>query len=281
MNIQWYPGHMAKTRRLISDNLKNVDAVCEIVDARIPLSSQNPDVAQLCGDKPKMIVLNRIDLADSAVTDMWEQYFKNLGYVTLKCNSKSGAGCERFAPLLKQLLEERVRRNLEKGQTGRALRAMIAGIPNVGKSTFINRISKRAAAKAEDRPGVTRTKQWVVAGDNIELLDTPGILWHKFEDKTCALNLAFTGAVKDQIMDLEALASELAALLWNNYPEQMRTRYKLDIDPATIGYEMLEQLGRKRGTLLSGGVVDTERMSKILLDEFRSGTIGKISLERP
>ena len=281
MNIQWYPGHMAKTRRLISDNLKNVDAVCEIVDARIPLSSQNPDVAQLCGDKPKMIVLNRIDLADTSVTDIWEQYFENLGYVTLKCNSKSGAGCERFAPLLKHLLEERVRRNLEKGQTGRALRAMIAGIPNVGKSTFINRISKRVAAKAEDRPGVTRGKQWVVASDNIELLDTPGILWHKFEDKTCALNLAFTGAVKDQIMDLEALAAELATLLWSSYPKHMRTRYKLDIDPATTGYEMLEQMGKKRGTLLSGGVVDTERMSKILLDEFRAGTIGKISLERP
>ena len=288
MNIQWYPGHMTKTRRMIAEQLKNVDAVCEILDARIPISSRNPDVDELTAGKPRLVVLNRVDQADRASTDRWAAYFKNKGYAVLESDAKSGQGTARFAGAVRELLSEKIRAYEEKGQN-RVLRVMILGIPNVGKSTFINRIAGRKTAKTEDRPGVTRSKQWVPIDRNLELLDTPGILWPKFEDQSVGLNLAYTGAVKDDILDTETLGCHLMAYLGDHYPEALSTAYKLPGVPEremeendiAWGYRLLEAAGRKRGFLISGGEVDTERMAKILLDEFRGGKLGRFTLELP
>ena len=288
MNIQWYPGHMTKTRRMIAEQLKNVDAVCEILDARIPISSRNPDVDELTAGKPRLVVLNRVDQADRASTDRWAAYFKNKGYAVLESDAKSGQGTARFAGAVRELLAEKIRAYEEKGQN-RVLRVMILGIPNVGKSTFINKIAGRKTAKTEDRPGVTRSKQWVPIDRNLELLDTPGILWPKFEDQSVGLNLAYTGAVKDDILDTETLGCHLMAYLGDHYPEALSTAYKLPGVPErepeendiAWGYRLLEAAGRKRGFLISGGEVDTERMAKILLDEFRGGKLGRFTLELP
>ena len=288
MNIQWYPGHMTKTRRMIAEQLKNVDAVCEILDARIPISSRNPDVDELTAGKPRLVVLNRVDQADRASTDRWAAYFKNKGYAVLESDAKSGQGAARFAGAVRELLSEKIRAYEEKGQN-RVLRVMILGIPNVGKSTFINKIAGRKTAKTEDRPGVTRSKQWVPIDRNLELLDTPGILWPKFEDQSVGLNLAYTGAVKDDILDTETLGCHLMAYLGDHYPEALSTAYKLPGVPErepeendiAWGYRLLEAAGRKRGFLISGGEVDTERMAKILLDEFRGGKLGRFTLELP
>ena len=288
MNIQWYPGHMTKTRRMIAEQLKNVDAVCEILDARIPISSRNPDVDELTAGKPRLVVLNRVDQADRASTDRWAAYFKNKGYAVLESDAKSGQGTARFAGAVRELLSEKNRAYEEKGQN-RVLRVMILGIPNVGKSTFINKIAGRKTAKTEDRPGVTRSKQWVPIDRNLELLDTPGILWPKFEDQSVGLNLAYTGAVKDDILDTETLGCHLMAYLGDHYPEALSTAYKLPGVPErepeendiAWGYRLLEAAGRKRGFLISGGEVDTERMAKILLDEFRGGKLGRFTLELP
>ena len=288
MNIQWYPGHMTKTRRMIAEQLKNVDAVCEILDARIPISSRNPDVDELTAGKPRLVVLNRVDQADRASTDRWAAYFKNKGYAVLESDAKSGQGTARFAGAVRELLSEKIRAYEEKGQN-RVLRVMILGIPNVGKSTFINKIAGRKTAKTEDRPGVTRSKQWVPIDRNLELLDTPGILWPKFEDQSVGLNLAYTGAVKDDILDTETLGCHLMAYLGDHYPEALSTAYKLpgvperEMEENNIawGYRLLEAAGRKRGFLISGGEVDTERMAKILLDEFRGGKLGRFTLELP
>ena len=288
MNIQWYPGHMTKTRRMIAEQLKNVDAVCEILDARIPISSRNPDVDELTAGKPRLVVLNRVDQADRASTDRWAAYFKNKGYAVLESDAKSGQGTARFAGAVRELLSEKIRAYEEKGQN-RVLRVMILGIPNVGKSTFINKIAGRKTAKTEDRPGVTRSKQWVPIDRNLELLDTPGILWPKFEDQSVGLNLAYTGAVKDDILDTETLGCHLMAYLGDHYPEALSTAYKLPGVPErepeendiAWGYRLLEAAGRKRGFLISGGEVDTERMAKILLDEFRGGKLGRFTLELP
>ena len=288
MNIQWYPGHMTKTRRMIAEQLKNVDAVCEILDARIPISSRNPDVDELTAGKPRLVVLNRVDQADRSSTDRWAAYFRGKGYAVLESDAKSGQGTARFAGAVRELLAEKIRAYEEKGQN-RVLRVMILGIPNVGKSTFINKIAGRKTAKTEDRPGVTRSKQWVPIDRNLELLDTPGILWPKFEDQSVGLNLAYTGAVKDDILDTETLGCHLMAYLGDHYPDALSAAYKLPGIPVrepeendvAWGYRLLAAAGRKRGFLISGGEVDTERMAKILLDEYRAGKLGRFTLEMP
>ena len=239
MNIQWYPGHMTKTRRNMEADLKLVDAVCEIVDARIPFSSRNPDIDAICGQKPRMMILNRIDLADPAATDVWQNYWQAQGMTVVRTDCKSRRGIDRFVPAVRSMLSEKLQRYADKGQTGRALKLMIVGIPNVGKSTFINQIAGRK--KAENRPGVTRGKQWVTVDSGLLLLDTPGILWPKFDDEEVGRRLAYTGAVKDDVLDVETLACHLAAMLWARYPEAMRARYKLDPPEDTSGYDLLTE----------------------------------------
>lgn len=280
MNIQWYPGHMTKTRRMITEQLKNVDAVCEILDARIPISSRNPDVDELTVGKPRLMILNRVDQADPVATKQWATYFKSLGYAVLETNAKDGKGTKQFSPAVQRLLAEKIKAYQEKGQVGRVVRVMVLGIPNVGKSTFINKVARRKTAKAADRPGVTRTKQWVPVDNRLELLDTPGILWPKFEDQSVGLNLAYTGAVKDEIMDIEELACHLMETLARQYPEALTARYKVTAEPEDSGYDLLIKAGRKRGFLISGGEVNTERMATILLDEFRGGKLGRFTLEQ-
>ena len=280
MNIQWYPGHMTKTRRMIAEQIKNVDAVCEILDARIPISSRNPDVDELTLGKPRLVVLNRVDQADPEATKLWAAYFRGKGCAVLESDAKGGSGTAKFAGAVRSLLSEKLRAYAEKGQN-RVMRVMILGVPNVGKSTFINKVAGRKTAKAEDRPGVTRSKQWVPIDDRLELLDTPGILWPKFEDQSVGLNLAFTGAVKDEILDIEELAGQLMTYLAARYPAALLERYKFMPEPGDPGYLLLEKAGRKRGFLVSGGEVDTERMAKILLDEFRGSKLGRFTLEMP
>ena len=280
MNIQWYPGHMTKTRRQIEADLKQVDAVCEIVDARIPMSSRNPDIDSICGTKPRIIVLNRMDLADPAATKKWREYFRSKGMAVIATDCKSRQGIRDFTPAARAACAEKLERDAARGMN-RPLRVMVVGIPNVGKSTLINQISGRKGAKAENRPGVTRGKQWVTVDSGLQLLDTPGILWPKFEDPQVGMMLAFTGAVKEGVIDLEELACRLMELLQKYYPQVLQERYKVEAQPGTPGYELLELAGRKRGFLLRGGEVHTERMAKVLMDEFRSGKLGKFTLEMP
>ena len=281
LSIQWYPGHMTKTRRQLAEDLKLVDCVCELLDARIPRASRNPDIAALCGDKPRMVLLNRSDLADEAATQAWLRWFRDQGRVAIATDCKSKQGVAAFQPAVERLLAEKLRRYREKGQQGRAQRAIIVGIPNVGKYTFINQVSGRKGAKAENRPGVTRGKQWVTVGRQLLLLDTPGILWPKFEDPQVGLLLACTGAVKDDVVDVEGLACRLAELLWRRYPERLRARYGLESAPDAPGYRLLEDLGRRRGFRIRGGEVDTERAARVLLDEYRSAKLGRLTLEAP
>ena len=280
MNIQWYPGHMTKTRRQIEADLKQVDAVCEIVDARIPISSRNPDIDAICGNKPRMIVLNRMDLADPAATKKWRDYFKSKGMAVLATDCKSRQGINEFTPAARVACAEKLARDAARGMN-RPLRVMIVGIPNVGKSTLINQISGRKGAKAENRPGVTRGKQWVTVDSGLQLLDTPGILWPKFDVPQVGMMLAYTGAVKEGVIDIEELSCRLMELLHKYYPQVLADRYKVEAEPGTPGYALLEQAGRKRGLLLRGGEVHTERMAKVLMDEFRSGKLGKFTLEMP
>ena len=281
LNIQWYPGHMTKTRRMMEDQLKLVDAVCEILDARIPVSSRNPDIDAICGSKPRMVILNRIDMADPAQTKAWAQHFRAQGLAVVQTDCKSRKGISDFVPALRKLLAEKLRRYAEKGQAGRPLKLMIVGIPNVGKSTFINQVAGRKGAKAENRPGVTRGKQWVTVDQGLLLLDTPGILWPKFDDPEVGLGLAWTGAVKDDILDIETLAMKLMEMLWQRYPEAVTARYKVEAAPDEAGWALLQQAGKKRGFLLSGGEIDTERMARVLLEEYRSCKLGRFTLETP
>ncbi len=281
-SIQWFPGHMAKTRRAIKENLSLVDAVVEIIDARIPLSSQNPEMGRMTAGKPRLLVLNKRDMADNNVTDRWIQYFRSRGIVAVSMDCKSGKGLKSFSSALEnQLLKDLLETRRAKGMSGAPVRVMIVGIPNVGKSSFINRMSGSKKAKVEDRPGVTRTKQWVKLGDRIEMLDMPGVLWPKFDDQSVAHRLAFTGAIKDDILDIETLAMMLLEYLAANYPSCLKERYKMDVPEGMPGKDLLELLGRKRGMLVSGGEVNTERAAIMLLDEFRAGKIGSISLEMP
>ena len=280
MNIQWYPGHMTKTRRQIEADLKQVDAVCEIVDARIPVSSRNPDIDVICANKPRVIVLNRIDLADPNATKKWATHFKNKGYAVVCTDCKSRKGIADFNPSVRVACKEKIERDQARGMN-RPVRLMVVGIPNVGKSTLINQISGRKGAKAENRPGVTRGKQWVTVDAGLQLMDTPGILWPKFEDPEVGMMLAYTGAVKEGIIDIEELACRLMELLHKFYPQVLLERYKVEAELGTPGWELLEMAGRARGFLMARAEVNTERMAKVLLDEFRSGKLGKFTLEMP
>ena len=283
MNIQWYPGHMTKTRRQIEADLKQVDAVCEIVDARIPLSSRNPDIDAICGGKPRVIVLNRIDLADPAATRQWAAWFQIKGMTVVCTDCKSRKGISEFAPAVRTACKGKLERDAARGMN-RPVRLMVVGIPNVGKSTLINQVSGRKGAKAENRPGVTRGKQWVTVDAGLQLLDTPGILWPKFDDPAVGLMLAYTGAVKENVVDLEELACRLMQLLWQRYPQAIQERYGIEALPESTGfpgYDLLTEAGRKRGFLLSRGEINTERMARVLLDEFRSGKLGRFTLELP
>lgn len=281
LNIQWYPGHMTKTRRMMEADLKLVDAVCELVDARIPMSSRNPDIDAICGNKPRLIILNRMDMADSQMTKRWSDYFRSRGFEVVCTDCKSRRGINTFVPAVRRLLAEKLRRYAEKGQTGRPLKLMIVGIPNVGKSTFINQIAGRKGAKAENRPGVTRGRQWVTVDQGLLLLDTPGILWPKFEDMQVGLKLAYTGAVKDDVYDTEELACNLMELLWSRYPDALRERYGIEAEPDARGWELLQLAAKKRGFLLARGELNTERMARVLLEEYRSTKLGRFSLEQP
>jgi len=289
MNIQWYPGHMTKTRRQIEADLKLVDMVVEIIDARIPISSRNPDIDQIVGDKPRLVVLNRADQADPDTNRLWTEYFKRKGCTVLETDAKSGFGVSRFSQVVQIALRDTIARWREKGQVGRPVRAMVVGVPNVGKSTFINKVARRKSAKAGDRPGVTRGKQWVNVDQSLDLLDTPGILWPKFEDPITGMNLAFTGAVKDEIMDVETLGCHMMTLMGEHYPEALKNAYKMTDIPAreeeendiAYGYRLLQLGAQKRGMRISGGEFDTERMARVLLDEYRGGKLGRFTLEFP
>ena len=270
---------MTKTRRMVTAELGNMDAVCEIIDARIPLSARNPDIDELTAGKRRIVVLNRVDQADPDMTKKWAAYFRSLGYAVIEVDAKRGAGVKQFAPAVRALLKDKLDAYEAKGQVGRVLRVMVLGIPNVGKSTFINKVSGRKTAKAEDRPGVTRGKQWVPVDRTLELLDTPGILWPKFEDPEVGIRLAFTGAIKDDVVDIEELAMRLMDYLGRNYPRAIFERYKVTAEDGDDGWALLQKAARRRGFLISGGEVDTERMSRILLDEFRGGKLGRFTLE--
>lgn len=282
-NIQWFPGHMTKTKRQIQASLKLVDAVAEILDARIPFSSKNPDLQKLIQNKPKVVLLNKCDMANQTATSRWIDYYASQGITAIAVDCKSGKGLNKFAPAVNNVLSERRERLKAKGMVNPMLRIMIVGIPNVGKSSFINRVAKQNRAKVEDRPGVTRGNQWYSIAKNIEMLDTPGVLWPKFDDKIVGERLAFTGAVKDQILDTELLAVRLLDFLRSLKPADFIARFKLeDIDLDAIdSYELLNVIGKKRGMLISGGEINTERAAIMLLDEFRSGKLGRITLEMP
>lgn len=278
-NLSWFPGHMTKTRRMITAEIKNMDAVCEILDARIPLSSRNPDVDELTAGKPRLVVLNRLDQADPGETRRWTAYFREKGYAVLEANAKGGAGTAQFAAAVRELLRDKLAAWADRGQVGRTVRIMVLGIPNVGKSTFINKVAHRKTARAEDRPGVTRSKQWVPVDSTLELLDTPGILWPRFDDPEVGKRLAFTGAIKDDVVDMEELACCLMDYLSRRYAPVLAERYKIEVEPEDSGYDLLEKAGRKRGFLMRGAQVDTQRMARVLLDEFRGGKLGRFTLE--
>ena len=281
--IQWFPGHMAKTRRMISENLKDVDLTIELLDARIPKSSENPEIARLVASKPKLTLLSKSSLADPAATEQWKKYFAAQGRECIFYDCRTGEGISAIAPAARRLCEDRLERYKEKGMEGRKLRAMIVGIPNVGKSSLINRLSSTNKAKVEDRPGVTLNKQWITTSLGIDLLDMPGILWPKFEDQRVGENLALTGAIRDEIMDVEMLSCVLAGRLRERYPDLLIARYKLkpeDLED-TQDFELAERIGRKRGFLISGGEVNFLRTANMLLDEFRGGKLGRITIEAP
>ncbi|HEX3026710.1 MAG TPA: ribosome biogenesis GTPase YlqF [Clostridia bacterium] len=280
-SIQWFPGHMAKTRRLIKESLHLVDIVAELTDARVPESGRNPELDALCVSKPRILLLNKSDMADENITGEWLTYYRSKGYYALSVDCKNGRGLNRFMPLIREILQEKLEKLADKGMSGRTLRVMVAGIPNVGKSTFINTMSHSKRVKVEDRPGVTRGRQWISLGSGVEMMDTPGILWPKFEDPKVGEKLAFTGAVKDDVIDRELLCARLLEVLAQSYSDELRARYKLSGPLPEDGTDLLSMIGRKRGMLISGGEVDGERASAMVLDEFRSGKLGRITLEKP
>ena len=281
MNIQWFPGHMTKAQRMIEDNIKLVDAVCEILDARIPRASRNPDIDRLAAGKPRLVILNRIDLADPDVTARWRKYFEAQGISVLETDAKSGKGVNGFAGAVRRLLADKLREFEAKGQVGRPLRVMVLGIPNVGKSTFINKVAHRKAAAAGDKPGVTRGKQWISVDSGLDLLDTPGILWPKFDSQKVGEMLAITNAIKADVLDKETLGANFMLRLRKMYPQALKDRYKFDPDPEANGFELLEQAAKKRGFLVSRGEYDIERMANTLLGEYHDGKLGRLSLETP
>lgn len=281
-NIQWFPGHMAKTRRIIKSNLSLVDAVAEIFDARTPMSSSNPEMSSLTAGKPRIVLLNKCDLADEKATQIWVNFYNKKGITALPIDCKSGKGLKNFLPSVKnKVLKDILDKRAANGMRGAAIRLMVVGIPNVGKSSFINRMAGSKRAKVEDRPGVTRTKQWIKLDNGVELLDMPGVLWPKFEDQNTAVKLAFTGAISDNILDIETLAMKLLSYLAEFYPNSLTERYKIDHNVADTGSVILEKVGRKRGMVISGGEINTERAAITILDEFRGGKLGRITLELP
>ena len=290
-NINWYPGHMAKTRRQITEDLKLIDVVIELLDARIPISSQNPDIAQITKNKKKIIVLNKCDLANEAQNRKWIEYFEKRNIPAVLTDSNTGKGIKECVQKIEEVMNKDLKIQAEKGRIGRKIRAMILGIPNVGKSSFINRISKRATAGVGNKPGVTKQKQWIRINENIELLDTPGVLWPKFESEQLALHLAFTGTIKEDILQRIEIAYELVKFLLQNERKLLCERYKLENDyiERTLNqeqaeniniYEIMLEIGRKRGCIISGGNIDEEKTAKIILDEFKNGKIGRITIEK-
>ncbi len=277
--VQWFPGHMAKTRRKIKESLPLVDAVTEIVDARVPVSSHNPEISDIISGKPRIVILNKCDVADENATKKWIQYFRSQGVAAIAADCKSGKGLNLYRPLIKEVLADKIKSYEEKNMQGRALRVMVVGIPNTGKSSFINRMAGKKRAEVADRPGVTRHNQWFVIGDGIELLDTPGVLWPKFEDPAVGDKLAFIGSVKDDILDVESLAVRFLEVMKKDYPERLTERYKITGFEDKEPYEILEMIGRKRGMLISGGEINTERAATTILDEYRGGKLGKITLD--
>ncbi|MBQ1988725.1 MAG: ribosome biogenesis GTPase YlqF [Clostridia bacterium] len=279
-SIQWFPGHMAKTRRKIKEILPLIDAVAEVVDARVPSSSRNPELKELIGDKPHIILLNKCDMADKSVTDKWIKHYKSQNITAIAVDCKSGKGLNAFKDTVKTVLADKLEAYAEKGMIGKPLRVMVVGIPNVGKSSFINKIAGNTRAKVENRPGVTRGNQWFTIDRQLELLDTPGVLWPKFEDQTVGERLAFTGAVKDRILDVELLSMRLLEILSKDYPDLLTKRYG-DLDLEIDSYDLLCAVGKKRGMVIRGGETDTERAANMLLEEYRNCKIGFISLEKP
>lgn len=279
--VQWFPGHMAKTRRLIKESLKLVDGVVEIVDARIPYSSSNPELNDIIKGKPRIVLLNKCDVADSNATSMWVSYYKSKNMFALPVDCRTGKGLNKFIPTVQKALAEVIEKNEQKGMRGKSLRLMVVGIPNTGKSSFINRMAGNSKAKVADKAGVTRQQQWFVVGNGIELLDTPGVLWPKFDDSQVGDKLAFTGAVKDEVTDIETLSCRLLETLSKTRPQAILDRYKLDSIDGLQGWEILEFIGKKRGFLIKGGEIDYERAAVMICDEFRGGKLGKISLELP
>lgn len=282
--VQWFPGHMAKTRRLIKESLSLVDGVTELLDARIPMSSRNPELDELTGKKPRIVLLNKCDVADDRITKEWIEYFREKGQYALAVDCRTGKGLNQYHNLVRQVLADRIKANEERGMPGKALRIMVVGIPNTGKSSFINRMAGKNRAKVADKPGVTRHNQWFAIGNGIELLDTPGVLWPKFDDPEVGDRLSFIGSVKDEVTDVETMAVRLVEVLARDYTDKLTGRYKLngiaDLSQA-MPWEILEEIGRERGMLIRGGEVNTERASVMLLDEYRGGKMGKISFERP
>ncbi|MBO5463266.1 MAG: ribosome biogenesis GTPase YlqF [Clostridia bacterium] len=279
--VQWFPGHMAKTRRLIKESLPFVDLVTEIVDARIPMSSSNPELKEMIGSKPRIVLLNKCDVADEKTTAKWVEHYKKNGMYALPVDCRSGKGLNAYLPLVREVLKDKIKRNTEKGMVGKPLRVMVVGIPNTGKSSFINKMAGRNRAKVADKPGVTRSNSWFAVGSGIELLDTPGVLWPKFEDKAVGDKLAFIGSVKDDVIDIESLAMRLIGVLKNGYSDRLTERFKITDFADKEDYEILEMIGRKRGMLISGGEIDYERASVMILDEYRGGKLGRLSLEKP
>ena len=278
--IQWFPGHMTRTKRKITQLLPLIDIVVEVVDARIPQSSRNPDLDSLLASKPRMIVLNKADIADPKATEDWLYRFRKQGLAAMTLDCKTGKGLSRFVPLMREVLKDKIQQWTDKGMEGRPIRAMVVGIPNSGKSSLINRLTKGAKAKVEDRPGVTRDQKWFVVDGGVQLLDTPGVLWPKFEDQTVAAKLAFTGAIRDEVLDSEELAFELVKVLAEGYEPLLRARYKLEGDLPEDAWDLLQLIGRKRGMLIAGGEIDTLRASVMLIDEYRSGKLGRITLDQ-
>lgn len=279
--VQWFPGHMAKTRRLIKESLPMVDAVTELLDARVPMSSRNPELDEMTGEKPRIVLLNKCDVADERATQQWINYFNSKGMAALAVDCRSGKGLQNYRPLVRKVLADKIKANEEKGMAGKPLRMMVVGIPNTGKSSFINRMAGSNKAKVADKPGVTRCNQWFNIGNGIELLDTPGVLWPKFDDPVVGDRLSFIGSVKDEVVDVETMAVRLIEVLAKDYTQLLLERYKLNSVDGYEAYEILELIGRKRGMLISGGEIDTERAANTLLDEYRGGKLGKITLERP
>ena len=279
--VQWFPGHMAKTRRLIKEQLKLVDGVVMLLDARIPYSSQNPEIFDIVSSKPLIILLNKCDLANESITAKWVKHFKEKGLTAIPVDCRSGRGINNFRATVKSVLKDKIKYNIDHGMPGKTLRLMVVGIPNTGKSSFINRMGAGSKAKTEDRAGVTRNPQWFAIGGGIEMLDTPGVLWPRFEDKEVGYKLAFTGGVKDQVLDLETLCCKFLEIMRDNYPSNLSERYKISDFGDKTPYEILEMIGKKRGMLISGGEIDTERAAAVILDEYRAGKLGRISFEVP